>query len=160
MPSAEVPKYRVAFECLRPMTIGEFVWSHALLCEAPCAAFDVPELFSKTVSLPRYSHRSNVDENFVLIEREMFVQQDDAEEFLNLMLHEHQPDTRGQKSNVRRLQVDASIHNTLQGVVILNRVRKNGGIHIAEIVDHLNSKGDIEGLLVVEGRENWQTVGM
>lgn len=65
-----------------------------MLCEAPCAAPDVAELFSKTWSLPRHSHRPNVDENFIVIEREMVVQQDNAEELLSLMLDEHLPDGR------------------------------------------------------------------
>jgi hypothetical protein len=60
----------------------------------------------------------------------MVVQQDNAEEFLNLMLNEHLPDSRGQKSNIRRFQAAASIRDAWQRVVVLSGVRKNGGGHV------------------------------
>jgi hypothetical protein len=63
------------------------------------------------------------------------VQQDNAEEFLNLMLDEHMPDSRYQKNNIRRFQAAASIRKSWQRIVKLSGVRKNSGGHIAEMID-------------------------
>ncbi len=66
----------------------------------------------------------NLVETFVLIDREMVVQQDDAEQSLNLMLDEHLPDSRGQKISVRGLRAGTSIRDAWQRVVVLSGVRK------------------------------------
>ena len=70
------------------------------------------------------------------------------------MFHEDRPDSRGQKSNIRRLQVGASIGDAWQGVVVLGVVRKDGSGRIVKVLGRRTFEDESPGLLLVGERRS------